>query len=94
MAALNYDTMSKTQKLAAFFIIIGPELAPELMKQLRDGEIEVVSNKSSGNVYRRNVFVESCSRCGTAETAWSTRTSSSSAVSRGAACGSSTAAIA
>ncbi len=45
MAALNYDTMSKTQKLAAFFIIIGPELAPELMKQLRDGEIEAVARE-------------------------------------------------
>ena len=38
--AYNYDTMSKTQKLAAFFIIVGPDLAPELMKQLRDPEIE------------------------------------------------------
>jgi flagellar motor switch protein FliG len=45
MAAFNYDTMTKTQKLAAFFIIIGPDLAPELMKQLRDGEIEDVARE-------------------------------------------------
>jgi flagellar motor switch protein FliG len=45
MAALNYDSMTKTQKLAAFFIIIGPDLAPELMKQLRDGEIEAVARE-------------------------------------------------
>jgi flagellar motor switch protein FliG len=45
MAAFNYETMTKTQKLAAFFIIIGPDLAPELMKQLRDGEIEAVARE-------------------------------------------------
>lgn len=45
MASFNYDTMTKTQKLAAFFIIIGPDLAPELMKQLRDGEIEAVARE-------------------------------------------------
>jgi flagellar motor switch protein FliG len=45
MAAFKYETMSKTQKLAAFFIIIGPDLAPELMKQLRDGEIEAVARE-------------------------------------------------
>ena len=37
--------MSKTQRLAAFFIIVGPELAPELMKQLRDPEIEDVARE-------------------------------------------------
>jgi len=45
MASFNYETMTKTQKLAAFFIIIGPDLAPELMKQLRDGEIEAVARE-------------------------------------------------
>jgi flagellar motor switch protein FliG len=45
MASLDYDTMNKTQKLAAFFIIVGPELAPELMKQLRDPEIEAVARE-------------------------------------------------
>jgi flagellar motor switch protein FliG len=45
MAAFNYDTMTKSQKLAAFFIIIGPDPAPELMKQLRDGEIEAVARE-------------------------------------------------
>ncbi|PAZ01590.1 MAG: flagellar motor switch protein FliG [Spartobacteria bacterium AMD-G5] len=43
--AHNYETMNKTQKLAAFFIIVGPELAPELMKQLRDPEIEAVARE-------------------------------------------------
>jgi flagellar motor switch protein FliG len=43
--AYSYETMNKTQKLAAFFIIVGPELAPELMKQLRDPEIEAVARE-------------------------------------------------
>ena len=43
--AYNYETMSKTQKLAAFFIIVGPDLAPELMRQLRDPEIEAVARE-------------------------------------------------
>lgn len=45
MATIDYETMSKTQRLAAFFIIVGPELAPELMKQLRDQEIEDVARE-------------------------------------------------
>jgi flagellar motor switch protein FliG len=45
MASIDYETMTKTQKLAAFFIIVGPELAPELMKQLRDPEIEAVARE-------------------------------------------------
>ncbi len=45
MATIDYETMSKTQRLAAFFIIVGPELAPELMKQLRDPEIEDVARE-------------------------------------------------
>jgi len=45
MATMDYDTMTKTQKLAAFFIIVGPDLAPELMKQLRDPEIEAVARE-------------------------------------------------
>jgi flagellar motor switch protein FliG len=45
MAALEYEAMTKAQKLAAFFIIVGPDLAPELMKQLRDAEIEMVARE-------------------------------------------------
>jgi|LakMenEpi03Aug12_release.lakeMendotaPanAssembly.Ray.scaffolds.fasta_scaffold189363_2 flagellar motor switch protein FliG len=43
--ALAYESMTKAQKLAAFLIIVGPELAPELMKQLRDPEIELVARE-------------------------------------------------
>jgi flagellar motor switch protein FliG len=45
MPTAEYETMTKTQKLAAFFIIVGPDLAPELMKQLRDPEIESVARE-------------------------------------------------
>jgi flagellar motor switch protein FliG len=45
MPTAEYESMSKTQKLAAFFIIVGPDLAPELMKQLRDPEIEAVARE-------------------------------------------------
>jgi flagellar motor switch protein FliG len=45
MPTADYETMTKTQKLAAFFIIVGPDLAPELMKQLRDPEIEAVARE-------------------------------------------------
>jgi flagellar motor switch protein FliG len=45
MPTAEFETMSKTQKLAAFFIIVGPDLAPELMKQLRDPEIEAVARE-------------------------------------------------
>lgn len=42
MAALDYDSLSKSQKLAAFLVLIGPEDAAVLLKQLPDSELEVV----------------------------------------------------
>ena len=45
MPTVDYEAMNKTQKLAAFYIIVGPELAPQLMRQLRDQELEAVARE-------------------------------------------------
>jgi flagellar motor switch protein FliG len=45
MPTVEYESMNKAQKLAAFYIIVGPELAPQLMKQLRDQELENVARE-------------------------------------------------
>jgi flagellar motor switch protein FliG len=42
MPALEYASLTKTQKLAAFLVLIGPEDAAVLLKQLPDGELENV----------------------------------------------------
>jgi flagellar motor switch protein FliG len=45
MPALDYSSMTKPQKLAAFLVILGPEMAPEVMKQLPDPDIENVARE-------------------------------------------------
>jgi flagellar motor switch protein FliG len=45
MPALEYTSLSKPQKLAAFLVILGPEMAPEVMKQLPDADIENVARE-------------------------------------------------
>lgn len=42
MATLEYSRLSKTQKLAAFFILIGPDTATDLMKEFEASELEVI----------------------------------------------------
>ncbi len=42
MAAINFDELTKLQKLAIFLIVIGPELAAEILRQFEDAEIEAI----------------------------------------------------
>src|SRR4051812_38643543 len=42
MAVLDYSSFSKAQKLAAFLVVVGPEMATELLRQLLDPELELV----------------------------------------------------
>jgi len=42
MAKIDYSSLTKQQKLAAFLIIIGQEDAAELLKQLPDSDLEAV----------------------------------------------------
>lgn len=42
MPVLEYTSLTKQQKLAAFLVIVGPDSAPELLKQLPDPELEMV----------------------------------------------------
>ena len=42
MAALDYTTLTRPQKLAAFLVILGSDCAPELLRQLPDPELESV----------------------------------------------------
>ena len=42
MAALNYDDLTKLQKLAIFLIVLGPEPAAEILRQFEDAEIEAI----------------------------------------------------
>ena len=37
-----YDTLSRTQKLATFLIVIGPEAAAHVLRQFEDEEIELL----------------------------------------------------
>jgi flagellar motor switch protein FliG len=40
--AVEYSSLTKTQKLAAFFIALGPETAGRMMKDFPDADIEVI----------------------------------------------------
>lgn len=42
MTAVDYDELSSTQKIAAFLIMIGPESAAEMMKQLDEAQLEPI----------------------------------------------------
>ncbi|RME69291.1 MAG: flagellar motor switch protein FliG [Verrucomicrobia bacterium] len=42
MPAVNYDELSKLQKLAIFLIVLGPETAAEILRQFEDAEIETI----------------------------------------------------
>jgi len=42
MATLEYSRLSKIQKLAAFFILIGPDTATDLMKEFEAEELELI----------------------------------------------------
>lgn len=42
MAALDYSALTKTQKLAAFLIVIGPDAAAEVMKHFDNPQIELI----------------------------------------------------
>ncbi len=37
----TYDRLTRTQKLATFLIVIGPEAAAHLLKQFEDEDVEV-----------------------------------------------------
>src|SRR5215207_9275116 len=47
MTELDYGKLSRTQKLAVFLIIIGPEAAAEVLRQFDDAEIEVICREMS-----------------------------------------------
>jgi flagellar motor switch protein FliG len=38
----NYNELTKLQKLAVFFIVIGPEMAADMLRQFEDAEIEAI----------------------------------------------------
>lgn len=42
MAASTYTDLSKRQKLAIFLIVLGPEVAAEVLRQFEDAEIEAI----------------------------------------------------
>jgi flagellar motor switch protein FliG len=42
MAGIDYDSLTHTQKLAAFFITIGPEAASEMMKHFDAAQLETI----------------------------------------------------
>lgn len=42
MATLEYSRLTKIQKLAAFFILIGPDTATDLMKEFEAEELELI----------------------------------------------------
>lgn len=42
MADIDYNNLSRLQKLAIFLIVIGPEAAAEVLKQFEDSEIELL----------------------------------------------------
>lgn len=43
-----YNTLSRTQKLATFLIVIGPEAAAHLLKEFEDDEIELICREMTG----------------------------------------------
>lgn len=42
MAAIDYSALTKTQKLAAFLIVIGPDAAAEVVKQFDDPQLDLI----------------------------------------------------
>ncbi|HEX9785088.1 MAG TPA: flagellar motor switch protein FliG [Opitutaceae bacterium] len=42
MSAIKYAELSKLQKLAIFLIVLGPEVAAEILRQFEDPEIEAI----------------------------------------------------
>src|SRR3954467_2297931 len=47
MTDLDYGKLSRTQKLAIFLIIIGPEAAADVLRQFDDAEIELICREMS-----------------------------------------------
>ena len=47
MEKIDYDTLNKVQKLALFMVVIGPEVASELLKGFEDNEIETICREIS-----------------------------------------------
>lgn len=55
MAALDYSALTKTQKLAAFMIVIGPDAAAEVMKHFDNPQVELICRElTSLNVVDEN----------------------------------------
>lgn len=44
---IDYDKLTKLQKLAIFMVVIGPEVSSELLKQFDDPEIEIICREIS-----------------------------------------------
>ena len=44
---IDYDTLTKVQKLALFMVVIGPEVSAELLKTFEDNEIEAICREIS-----------------------------------------------
>jgi flagellar motor switch protein FliG len=47
MADVDYNKLSRMQKLAVLLILIGPESAAEVLKQFEDGEVELLCREMS-----------------------------------------------
>ncbi len=47
MADVDYNKLSRMQKLAVLLIMIGPESAAEVLKQFEDGEVELLCREMS-----------------------------------------------
>ena len=48
MADLDYNKLSRQQKLAVFLIVIGPDAAAEVLRQFDDAEVELLCKEMSG----------------------------------------------
>ncbi|HEX4666342.1 MAG TPA: flagellar motor switch protein FliG [Chthoniobacterales bacterium] len=58
MAALDYNALTKTQKLAAFLIVIGPDAAAEVIKHFENPQVELICRELA----ELNVLDESTQR--------------------------------
>lgn len=47
MGSVDYDKLSRPQKLAIFLIVIGPDTAAEVLRQFDDGDIEMICREMS-----------------------------------------------
>jgi flagellar motor switch protein FliG len=48
MAEIDYQKLTRQQKLAVFLIVIGPEAAADVLRQFDDNEIEMLCREMSG----------------------------------------------